>query len=251
MNLLYVVSKLFTYLILPPGGFILMMLAGITRRLKFVLIAGAILLYLLSITPVANLLFNSLESPYRHPTTGKAKVVVVLGGGGNPHDVIKTGDEAFKRLMYGIILSKKYDIPLIFTGGSTKKPSDATLAKEDIRLIENTFHFKIKAYYEGRSLNTTENAKNTLKLIDALHLPKTIYLVTSAYHMKRSVMIFKNMEFKVVPRAVDFLSNNEPYEIWGFLPQMDNLYHSYKAIHEYAGILELYIIKEVEGANRL
>jgi uncharacterized SAM-binding protein YcdF (DUF218 family) len=43
-------------------------------------------------------------------------------------------------------------------------------------------------------------SKFTAKLFEKLHLKKEIFLVTSAYHMKRSIKLFKYFGFKLIPK---------------------------------------------------
>ena len=238
---MFIISKLFTYLILPPAIFIWsLIIAGfLSKKFKFYFISLGIIFYLISIAPISNLLLSPLENI---PTSNqKSNLVVVLSGGSNPNDILKSSPDAFKRLTYGIILAKQNNIPLLFTGSGIKKPTEADNAKSDITLFENTFNFKLKTYYENKALDTVENAKYTLELIKKNNLPKKIYLVTSAYHMKRSIIIFKHFGFDIIPKPVGFLVNKNSYNFYDYLPNMGALNHSYKAIHEYFGILSLYL----------
>ena len=237
---MYIISKLFTYLFLPPAIFIwALLIAGfLSKKFKVVFIFLGILFYLLSIKPISNLLLSPLENI--HTTNNKANLVVVLSGGSNHNDILKGYPDAFKRLTYGIILAKQNNLPLLFTGGGIKKTTEADNAREDITLFEKTFNFKLKTYYENKALNTVENAKYTLQLIKKQHLPTKIYLVTSAYHMKRSIIIFKHFGFDVVPKPIGFIVNKN-YNVYDFMPNMGALSNSYKAIHEYFGILSLYL----------
>jgi len=237
---MYILSKLFTYLCLPPGIFIILLLLATiyAKKFKWLFFTGAITLYLISIKPVSNLLLEPLENI---PTSNqKANLVVVLSGGSNSNDILKSSPDAFKRLAYGIILAKQDNLPLLFTGGGITKPTEADNAKKDIELFEKTFNFKLKTYYEDKAIDTVGNAKWTLKLIQENNLSKNIYLVTSAYHMKRSIIIFKHFGFNVIPKPVGFFVS--PTQTWyDYLPNMGSLEHSYKAIHEYFGILSLYL----------
>jgi len=236
---MYIISKLFTYIFLPPAIFIWSLIISglLSKKFKYAFISLGMIFYFLSIKPTSNLLLSPLENI---PSSDKkAKVVIVLSGGSTPNDILKTSPEAFKRLTYGIILAKQNDIPMIFTGGGIKKPTEADNAKKDIELFEKTFNFKLKTYYENKALNTIENAKYTKKLIKKEHLSNKIYLVTSAYHMKRSIIIFKHFGFEVIAKPVGFITNNRNYNFYDFLPHMSYLMNSYKAIHEYFGILSL------------
>ena len=236
--MIYIISKLFTYIFLPPGIFILILIfAGIfAKKFKWLFFISALFLYLLSNKFIANLLLYPLENiHYKDNITPKA--VVVLGGGVNPKDKLKASTDAFKREIYGLLLAKKYNLPFIFTGGGIKI-KEADYIKDDINLITKICNCKIKAYFEKNSLDTYENAKFTSKLFEKLHLKKEIFLVTSAYHMKRSIALFKYFKFKIIPKPVGFFYKPY-YNFWDIFPNEGAFHKSYKAIHEYFGLISL------------
>ncbi|NCD13526.1 MAG: YdcF family protein, partial [Epsilonproteobacteria bacterium] len=74
MNTLYILSKLFTYLVLPPGVFILLFFfaAMYAKRFRLFFLANATLFYLLSNVYVADWLLKPLEEPYNQPLHVKA-----------------------------------------------------------------------------------------------------------------------------------------------------------------------------------
>jgi len=223
---MYIISKLFTYFILPPGIFIwsLIVSSFLVKKFKLLFFSLGILFYLLSIRPISDSLLKPLENI--NTTNQKADLVVVL-----------SGDD--RRLPYGILLAKQNNTPLLFTGGGIKKPTEADFAKKIINEYEKTFNFKLKTYYEDKALDTVENGKFTLNLIKKDKLSKNIYLVTSAYHMKRSIMIFKHFGFNIIPKPTDFKIKHASYTFYDYLPNMGSLENSYTAIHEYFGILSL------------
>jgi uncharacterized SAM-binding protein YcdF (DUF218 family) len=222
---------------LPPGIFIIILiLAGIVSKRKIFYIF-ALTLYLISIKPVSNLLLTPLEN-FRHIEPISPKAVVVLGGGVNLKDILHAYPDAFKREIYGMLLAKKYNLPLIFTGGG--RDNEAKWVKKDLELIENTCNCKIKTFFEGKSRDTYENAKFSAALFKKLHLKKEIYLVTSAYHIKRSYYLFKHFGFKIITKPVGFLAS-PINSIWDFFPNEGSFHKSYKAIHEYFGLLSLLI----------
>jgi len=238
---MFIISKLFTFLFLPPGIFIILfILAAITaKRFKTLFLTSAFFLWFISTQIGSNLLIKPLEKiTYKDNISPKA--IVILGGGVNKNDIIKASCDAFKREMYAILLAKKYNLPLIFTGGG--KINEANEVKKDIKLISQICKCNIKAYYEDKSLNTYQNAKYTSKLFNKLSLKKEIFLVTSAYHMKRAIILFKHFGFKIIPKPIGYLYNPN-YDMFSIFPSAHNFYKSYKAIHEYFGILSLYIRK--------
>jgi uncharacterized SAM-binding protein YcdF (DUF218 family) len=179
------------------------------------------------IHPLENIKTSQKIAPY----------VVVLGGGVNPKGVFKATDDAFKREIYGLLIAKKYNIPFIFTGGGIKY-KEADEIQKDIEKIEKICGCKIKTYYESKSLNTYQNAKFTAKLFKKLGFKKYIFLVTSAYHMKRAEILFRYFGFKVIPKPVG--KRYEPISnIFNFFPNIHDFKTSYLALHEYFGILSL------------
>jgi len=238
---MYVLSKLFTALFLPPGIFVIILfLAGFfAKKAKYIFFSAAVLLWALSSKFVANMLLYPLEHNYIQENTTPS-AVVVLGGGTNSKDILKASPDAFKREVYGILTAKQENLPLIFSGGGSYKTKEAQNVKKDINLITKTCNCNIRTYYENKSLNTYQNAEYTAKLFEKLNLPKRIYLVTSAYHMKRAAAAFKKFGFEIVPKPVGFLSSDE-YTFWDFLPGMNSLANSYKALHEYFGLLSFYL----------
>ena len=257
MSLFYIISKLFTYLILPPGIFILiLLLAGVyAKKFKAVFIFFALSLYMLSNTFVSNFLLQPLEEPYNKPFVVQKNVdaLIVLGGGiiaGSAN--LPLTNDAYKRAVYGIMLAKSQNIPILFSGGGLSKKykeSDAflTCAKElqkyfgiDVKYSKNLEKKEFAFFTEGKSLNTYENAKFTKESFKKSGISKpVIYLVTSAYHMKRAAKLYRHFGFKVIPCATDFKISHRKSNIWDYFPRIGAFNRSYLALHEYTGLLSL------------
>jgi len=233
---MFYIGKLVDYLLLPPGIFILLLLLGAIYAWRFraILLLGAVSLYLLSIKPVSNALLEPLEK-FNINETNSPKAVVFLGGGTNSNGVFKAYPDAFKREMYALIISKEKRLPLLFTGGGINA-KEAIDTKKDIEYISKSFNFSPEVYYENKSLNTWENAKYSAEFFNKKGWSKDIILVTSAYHMKRASLMFKNFGFRVDSKSVGYYVNKNS-NLFDYLPQMDSLNKSYKAIHEYAGLI--------------
>ena len=231
---MFIISKIITAFLLPPGIFvIILLLLALKSKYKKLLIFFAIFIWIISTKPISNLLLYPLENTKLF--NKKAPFVVVLGGGIVNKDIFKSSPHQFKRVVYGVIIAKKNNIPLIFTGGGVG--NEANAVKHDINYLEKSFNFKIKTFFENKSKNTKQNAYFTSKLFQKHHFKKKIYLVTSAFHMKRAIIDFKKAGFKVIPKPTDFLSNYH-YVWYDFLPSMDYLYKTYLALHEYLGIIK-------------
>jgi len=237
----FVLSKLFTFIFLPPGVFIVLLFIAffVCKRLKLLFLLGAVVLYLLSITPVKDFLASQLEDV--KVDNGSAKAVVVLGGGAYPKGYFKSYPGAFERVMYGLLLAKKHHIPFVFSGGGIKY-NESRLIKLDVNRLCAVLNCNFGVYFEGKSLNTYQNGYYTDKHFKVCNLTKNIYLVTTAYHMRRAMLIFKHFGFTVHPRPIGYFYEGK-YIFWDFLPQMRNFYESYCALHEFFGILSLKILR--------
>ena len=240
INLIFALSKIFTCIILPPGIFIILLLIAFfaCKRFRSLFLFSAIVLYLLCITPTKDLLISHLENV--KIDNGSADAVVVLGGGVYPNGYFKSRPEAFERIVYGLILARRHNIPFVFSGGGVKY-NESKLVKVDIKHLCKSLGCYFSIYFDNKSLNTYQNGYYTSVLFEKYGLVKNIYLVTTAYHMKRATLIFKHFGFEVHSRPVGFFYEGR-YIFWDFLPHMDNFYESYKAIHEIFGILSLKIL---------
>jgi uncharacterized SAM-binding protein YcdF (DUF218 family) len=237
--MIYILSKLFTYLFLPPGIFIILLILAAFKRLKVLFFVAGLIFYFISTDYGANFLNKPLEENYKKQKEINCDSVVVLSGGSNKNDTINTYADAFKRLVYALEIASTNNLPLIFTGGNPEDYSESNNAKKDIENLKKAFKFSIKVYYEKTAKNTVENAKFTKELIEKHNLSNKICLVTSAYHMKRSEIIFKNFEFEITPMATGF--NVKEIKDFSLLPKEGNFHNSYQAIHEYFGILSLLV----------
>src|SRR6056297_2851208 len=290
---MFSVSKVFTFLLLPPGLFLLFSLtillllflslrqeksktgaasrkAG-TRLTRTAAILTALLaagLYILSIEPVSELLLRPLEQAHPPLLLGEASIdqnsfeadaIVVLSGGTVTHSPEEGGQaspsaETLKRLSFGYRIHRASGLPIISTGGTPlsagagggDRPGGkgGTEDAENSTSVPSAGHAMSRylvalgtdpeaVYAEKASRNTFENAALVAEKYDH----QMVILVTSAYHMPRSVWIFKQMGFQVVPAPTDYKIDGDGYNLWSFFPSMDSLHDSYRALHEYVGIL--------------
>ncbi len=244
--MLYLTKFLYETFLLPPGIFIVFMLAlGIwlwrhEKRAAIALISIAALLYILSISIVGDLLIKPLEGRYHPPANIKGDVIVMLGGGsvaGTP-DIDGVGSltgSSANRLLAAARIYKKTGLPIIISGGKlySESASDAIVAKR--KLIGLGIPAD-KVITEDKSRNTWENAYYTLEILKARHFKRPV-LVTSAFHMWRSVIDFKKFGISVEPYPTDYMSDvNSSLHLNSFAPYFGELTKSTIAIREYIGI---------------
>lgn len=218
-------------------------LATIPIILCFTLIAIA------SNPRISDALLKSLEwqnlPPQELPT---ADAIVVLGGATrsiSPPRVMPDLNEHGDRILYAAKLYKDGKAPLIVLSGGRiewfgKEESEAT---DMARILELTGVPKEAIIQENNSLNTHENAIFTKKILEAKGIKKVL-LVTSAFHIPRSLKIFARQGIEAIPAPTDFLiseqkllQNNFSLEskILSYFPDVESLYYTTKAIKEYIG----------------
>jgi uncharacterized SAM-binding protein YcdF (DUF218 family) len=90
---------------------------------------------------------------------------------------------------------------------------------------------------ETESMDTYQNAKNTVKLIEEKHYDSVI-LVTSGFHLKRAEICFQLNGLVVTPAPSDRLVAS-----MSWYPNASNLYYFNLVAHEFGGIIKAYLIK--------
>lgn len=246
-------SKILIWLIYPLSlGVLLLMLsywaALLRKKASFHILfwLGFIILYLFSIEPVPDLLLKSLEEKYA-PLQGadlKADAIVVLSGDIKkrvfPRSDIEVGGN---RVLKAIRLYRQGAAPMILMTGGSGDLFDPSF-KEAILMRDLAVEFgvpKEKVITETESRNTRENVVYTKQLLDKIKAKKVI-LVTSAFHLPRSLALFKKAGVDVVPVGTDFYVTGDKYDLFSFIPSPGNLSRSSTAIKEYAGILVYWLM---------
>ncbi|MDA7847892.1 YdcF family protein [Sulfurospirillum sp.] len=244
---------------LSPVIFIIFFLIAsfYVKRFRVIFIFVALSFYALSISFVSTSLLSPFEKPFNKPLTKNHNVnaVVVLSGGSIEGSAnLPIGSGAYKRVMWGLMIAKSNNLPLLFSGagiGQNYTEADAFLdsmkeireyLKLDVPISKSIELNKFALHVEDKSIDTYENAKFSKEKFDQLGIQKpTIYLVTSAFHMKRSIALYKYFGFEVIPAATNFRLSVKSYEttFLSFVPNFKALNNSYTALHEYAGLLSL------------
>lgn len=200
------------------------------------------------------MLLRPLELPFNQNISEfHAKGVVILGGGsiaGSSN--LPLSGSAYKRAVFGLMLAKKHELPLLFSGaGRYKKFSESDAFLQSMQELEENLKLSLSysqnleldtfsLHVENKSLDTYENAKLSKEKFTQAGVAKpTIFLVTSAFHMKRAKILYEHFGFQVIPAATDFRVSNKPKTSWDWLPSQGAFEKSYLALHEYAGLFSL------------
>lgn len=238
-------TNLVAAFLLPPLNLLVMSLAGLLLwrkrpRLARILLSGAFfLLWLLSTPFLAESLLRSLEAPPLKLTenTVSAEAIIVLGGGSYLHAPEYAGDTvgtaSLERVRYAAHLYRNTRKPILLSGGTPlgNSISEARLMKQ---ALEQEFNTPVQ-WLEEESINTLENARYSYRLLQKAGI-KRIYLVTHAWHMPRSSMVFKAAGFEVIAAPTAFTTRHK-IDLLAFVPNAGALHGTQIFLHEAIGML--------------
>jgi uncharacterized SAM-binding protein YcdF (DUF218 family) len=245
---MFIIKKIITSFILPPGIFIVILFAfGIIlmmnrqRKIGLANILLGFLIWIFSISPTSYLFLSSLESDFYEYKNPKGDVIILLGGGiyEDVRDLSGSGFPAgdmLGRLVTAVRLHKRLDIPIIISFGSVYKDRNAG-APIVKRFLMDLGVDESRIILEDRSRDTFENAKYSIELCEKQGFTSPI-LLTSAYHLKRSYWVFEHLGMNVSPFPAYFKTHDHPsYHWYSFLPSRGSISSISSALHEYLGLI--------------
>jgi uncharacterized SAM-binding protein YcdF (DUF218 family) len=211
-----------------------------SRRL---LLLGLLLIYVLGLAPIAKALLGPLETRYPPLLPGQevsADAIVVLTGGIRWQPAIQLhtilGTQSLDRLICGINLLKDRSAPfLVIAGGASQvsgRPAVEASAMKDQAL---RLGIPLDAILtETHSRTTAESAVEVRRLLPNAH---RIVLTTAAYHLPRSVALFKKQGFpEIIPVPCSYEVTGEEFTLLDLLPRLGSMKLIDQAIHEYVGM---------------
>jgi uncharacterized SAM-binding protein YcdF (DUF218 family) len=193
--------------------------AALGRKLAAVTL---LVLALAAFSPLGNLLLYPLESrfPAWDASRGAPDGIIVLGGSVDT-DLSKAHNtpvvrNAADRMLAPAELARRYpNARIVFTGGSANLvANDAREADYSVPILENLGIPRTRLIVERNSRNTFENAVFTKELVQPKHGERWL-LVTSAFHMPRSMGIFRKAGFEVEAYPVDWRMGGRE-DLWSF-----------------------------------
>ncbi len=200
---------------------------------------------------VAASLIGSLERQHLPPDPmPQAAAIVVLGGAVVPQtaprpwvEVTEGGD----RILYGARLQQQGYAPyLILSGGRIDwlgEPSQRGEAADMAEIAQTCGVPAQQILLDVTSLNTYENALNVKALVTTHNITGPLLLVTSAYHMPRSVAIFRRLGLEVIPAPTDYrypsIARSWTWQnlLLSLIPTPYNMDITTMALREYQGLL--------------
>lgn len=236
--------RLFETLLLPPAATLWLFLLGTALRRRWpragrtMQVAAFAWLWLASTPCVGGALLQSLQNHPALPAAGPlppADAIVVLSAEADAradeYGGAVAGAMTMQRLRYGAMLQRRTRLPLLVSGGvpGTGLPSLAALMA---RAATEEFAVPVR-WIEDRSADTRENARFSAELLrnDGV---RRILLVTSAWHMPRSLACFRREGLDVTAAPTAF--RGPAYEDWtSLVPRWSGLRDTSLAVHEYGG----------------
>lgn len=246
----FVVSKLFWLVAQPISICALLVLAGgvlvAWRRVRWGLALGGLGLSVLVVsgyTTLGALLIGPLENRFERPAQMPVSVstIIVLGGStvGRVSGArgVSELNEAGDRLVAAVYLAQTYPAARIVLSGGTGLLTQGVEAEAvtSARLLADLGVPADRLVLETESRNTIENADLTRVMLGEVN--GAIMLVTSAFHMPRSVALFEKAGLEVIAWPTDYRSTGAE----GFGLDLANPVYNFSntsvAIREWVGLL--------------
>jgi uncharacterized SAM-binding protein YcdF (DUF218 family) len=247
----FVASKILGFFALPSNLMaslglmgVVALIIGWTRLGGTLLVVSVVSIAILGLSPLGNIMLLVLENRFPKPDAADRRPVagiVVLGGS---FDTIVSGargevalNEAAERLTVVAELAAQYpDARIVFSGGQgTLFYSGASEADVAARMFESFGIDAGRITLEDKSRNTRENAVFSREMIKPEGDQRWL-LVTSAYHMPRSVGCFRAAGFPVEAYPVDYRTRGREDLVRPFRSVGEGLRRIDIAVREWVGL---------------
>ncbi|VVD84836.1 YdcF family protein [Pandoraea iniqua] len=255
----WLIRNLFVSLFLPPANVLVLALLAFAcwrrwPRLGRTLSVVAVLAFWLQAMPwVASRVSHGLNvgvpidvkalDAARQSPEAAAKLpqaVVILGGGtslGGPEfgrpDGADVSEMTLGRVRYGAFLARRAQLPVLVSGGA---PSGYPIAEGRLmaQVLSDEFGVPVR-WTEAQSLNTAQNATFSARMLANAGVTR-VYLVTSAWHMRRARDQFVRAGLTVVPAPCCNERALDPDAIPGWWPTLDGMRATRVALREWMAI---------------
>lgn len=253
-SMFFLLSKLFWVLIQPLNAFCILGGMGFLVRFRWDLAgqrmmnAALIGILVTGLLPVGPLLLTYLETRYPASIEMPEKIdgIVLLGGAFEAHTAKATGqisaNDNIERAFCFVDLAKKHpEAKLVFSGGAGDlvhpDAMEADVAKRFFALAglgDRTI------VYEEKSRNTYENVLYSMEALDPKNTQNWV-VTTSAYHMPRTMGIFKKFGWRITPYQCDMRTDGT-YDVFRTLPNITGNFQSLNiAMKEIVGAAVYYV----------
>jgi uncharacterized SAM-binding protein YcdF (DUF218 family) len=247
----FILSKVLAFLLFPLSYVFVLLLIAIfsksTRNKKRYLLWGVGVLYIFSNSLLLNLVAKAWDVAPGKLDAGKTyNAAIILGGFSSE---AKKGEGMFNtasdRFIQGVILQRTGRVKdLLISGGngnlSFSTFREATWVKLQLQAVKVPDSCIL---IEANSRNTMENAAYSKTLLLKHGRPGPYILVTSAFHMRRSMMIFKKKGVDVIAYPCNYLAGTGDFSLWDLQPSADAMSKWSLYIKEGIG----YVVNSISG----
>lgn len=249
---LYSFSHFLTVWIFPPGLILIILCSGLLIGYRFLrlgkalILTATVLLWALSTPMLSQHLIDGLQNQYvsleknASATQPSATAIVVLGAGtANNNDVAHSvAEKGLARLHYAADLYQYRRVPIIVSGGN--KNSFGMTEAQAMHVVLKKFFLIEEVFTEDKSKNTREEGDLLWPLLKQQKID-SIYLVTHAWHMPRSMQVlsqaFKGHNIRIIPAPMGYVLLKSNQWLVNFYPTINALNTSIFALHEYVGMM--------------
>ncbi|ABE63221.1 protein of unknown function DUF218 [Nitrobacter hamburgensis X14] len=247
----FLLSKIVGFIALPSNATALVCGLGLCllimkrRRAGTGLLAtGVMALLIFGYSPLGNVLLLTLSErfPAWHFDGREPDGIIILGGAIEPElSAARKAVEvngAAERIIGGLELARRFPrARVVYSGGSANLIADpVSEAPIAGRLLETFGISPERIVLESESRTTDENARFTRKLVSPKPGERWL-LVTSAYHMPRSIGVFRKAGLDVEAYPVDWRTRGW-IDAWTPFDRLSaGLARADTAVHEWCGLL--------------
>ncbi len=211
------------------------------RRWRRIGIVALVFLWIIQTRPFAELIIAPLENAYATPSVESLQArhvtdIVVLSGGGFPGNdellVSRFPHASLYRTSAALELCQRLEATCRLTFSGSSGATDPLPVAQVMEQFARTLLPNRTIQSEFASNSTAEHPANLKKLLGT----NSFALVTSAYHMPRTMMVFTRAGLQPIAYPVDrYVMGN--YKWNDLLPNAGNIETIQIAIHEYVGLL--------------
>ncbi len=215
----FILSKTLGYLLMPTNFLIgigvigaILLMTRFARLGRNLVMVAVLLLVICGLSPLGNYLIYPLEQRFPAWVAGSGAPpdgIIILGGSIEPDVSAAHGTPVVRsspdRIIEAAALAHRYPTArIVFSGGSANLISnDAREADFASAIFEGLGIAKSRLVMERASRNTVENAQFSKALVAPKQGERWL-LVTSAFHMPRSIGLFRKAGFAVEAYPVDW-----------------------------------------------
>lgn len=253
-NVFFILSKVFWLFINPEN--ILILAFAITallfilkkdRLAKKIFYWSSAILFVIALFPIGSWLIYPLETQFSSQPKLPNKVdgIILLGGSFIPSssqtwNKVQTNRYADRVFSFVSLMQQYPNAKAIFTGGKASiqamHPSEAFFAK---KLFKELGIKKGRVLFDDKARNTYENSLYAKKLAKPKQGENWI-VISSAFHLPRSVGVFCQQNWPVIPYPADYHSDPKTF-LMPSLSLSGNLDVLNDAIHEWIGLGAYYL----------